>query len=142
MEKVAIINNIARIITESSTSSESDSDSEMEEILTILIKNRTNNIPRMRCKKYMDVVSQYTDKEFKSHFRYIFIIFVCTYFCVYLYVLLKYIYFRLHRNTFYFILDLIGPILERNGNSGRRTISSEKQLLVALWIMATPNSYR
>jgi len=75
MEKVAIINDIARIITESSTSSD-DSDSEMEEILRILIKNRTNNISRMRCKKYMDVVSQYTDKEFKSHFRYIFIIFV------------------------------------------------------------------
>jgi len=74
MEKVAIINNIARIITESSTSSD-DSDSEVEEILRILIKNRTSNIPRMR-KKYMDVVSQYTDKEFKSHFRYIFIIFV------------------------------------------------------------------
>jgi len=37
MEKVAIITNIARIITESSTSSESDSDSEMEEILTILL---------------------------------------------------------------------------------------------------------
>jgi len=76
MEKVAIINNFARIITESSTSSESDSDSEMEEILTILIKNRANNIPRMRCKKYMDVISQYTDKEFKSHFRYISTIFV------------------------------------------------------------------
>jgi len=75
MEKVAIINDIARIITESSTSSD-DSDSEMEEILRILIKNRTNNIPRMRCKKYMDVLSQYTDKEFKSQFRYIFIIFV------------------------------------------------------------------
>jgi len=75
MEKVAIINNIARIITDSSTSSESDSDSEMKEIL-ILIKDRTNYIPKMRCKKYMDAVFQYTDREFKSHFRYIFIIFV------------------------------------------------------------------
>lgn len=77
MEAAVISNNITRIIMESSSSSESDSDSDgMEEILTILMKDRTNYIPRMRCKRYVeDVVSQYTNKEFKNHFRYIFIIF-------------------------------------------------------------------
>lgn len=76
MEIAAVINNIAHIITES-TSSESNSDSdEMEEILTILTKDRSNYIPKMRCKRYVkDIVSRYTNKEFKSHFRYIFIIF-------------------------------------------------------------------
>lgn len=66
-----IITNITRIIMESSSSSESDSDSdEMENILMIIKGFGTNNIPRIRFNGYVeDVLYQYTDGDFKSHFR-------------------------------------------------------------------------
>lgn len=45
--------------------------------------------------------------------------------------------------TFEMILSLIGPALnETNTTIGRKPISAEKQLYIALWFMATPDSYR
>lgn len=45
--------------------------------------------------------------------------------------------------TFEIILTLIGPALNATGTAiGRKPISAEKQLLIALWFMATPDSYR
>ncbi|XP_011871036.1 PREDICTED: putative nuclease HARBI1 [Vollenhovia emeryi] len=44
--------------------------------------------------------------------------------------------------TFEIILTLIGPALNATGTEiGRKSISAEKQLLIALWFMATPDSY-
>lgn len=41
------------------------------------------------------------------------------------------------------ILSLIGPALNATGTTiGRKPISAEKQLYIALWFMATPDSYR
>jgi len=50
-------------------------------------------------------------------------------------------YIRMKRTTFHYILHIIKPLLLKSG-SGRKTISLEKQFLVAIWKMATPDSYR
>lgn len=46
--------------------------------------------------------------------------------------------------TFEVVLQLIGPGLRavNNASAGRKTISEEKQLCIAIWFMATPDSYR
>ncbi|XP_067207746.1 putative nuclease HARBI1 isoform X1 [Linepithema humile] len=47
------------------------------------------------------------------------------------------------RAVFTYVLNLIKPNLEKQSNRyGRCTISPDVQLLVALWTMATPDSYR
>ncbi|GAB1867408.1 Putative nuclease HARBI1 [Camponotus japonicus] len=62
------------------------------------------------------ILPSYTDVQFKSHFR-------------------------IKRTTFHYILHIIKPSLLKSG-SGRKTISPEKQFLVAIWKMVTPDSYR
>lgn len=45
--------------------------------------------------------------------------------------------------TFEMVLSLIGPALNATSiATGRKPISAEKQLYIALWFMATPDSYR
>lgn len=46
--------------------------------------------------------------------------------------------------TFEVVLQAIGPGLRaiNNASAGRKTIPEEKQLLIATWFMATPDSYR
>jgi len=47
------------------------------------------------------------------------------------------------RSTYKFLLELIQPELSRKDKRyGRYPISPEKQLLLAIWFMSTPNSYR
>jgi len=51
------------------------------------------------------------------------------------------------RDTFNFLLEIIKPELVKkenqyNGPSGRNTITPEKQLLITIWTLATPDSYR
>ncbi|XP_025263413.1 protein ANTAGONIST OF LIKE HETEROCHROMATIN PROTEIN 1-like, partial [Camponotus floridanus] len=48
----------------------------------------------------------------------------------------------MERNTFYFLLHLIGPQLENFPFIGREQINSTKQLLIAIYVLATPDSYR
>lgn len=48
----------------------------------------------------------------------------------------------MERNTFHFLLYLIGPKLENLSFRGREKFNAEKQLLIAFYILATPNSYR
>lgn len=51
--------------------------------------------------------------------------------------------FRMKRSTFQFLLELLRPNLCKQSNRfGRQPITPEKQLLIAIWMMATPNSYR
>lgn len=51
--------------------------------------------------------------------------------------------FRMKRNTFQYILDLVRPQLcKQSERFGREPIAPEKQLLIAIWTLATPNSYR
>lgn len=40
------------------------------------------------------------------------------------------------------ILRLLRPALNAINACGRKQISSEKQLMITLWFMATPDSYR
>lgn len=47
------------------------------------------------------------------------------------------------REVFTSLLTLIESKLQKKSKRyGRHTISPEKQLLIALWTMATPDSYR
>lgn len=48
----------------------------------------------------------------------------------------------MERNTFYFLLHLIGPKLENLPFIGREQINPTKQLLIAIYVLATPDSYR
>ncbi|XP_067217072.1 putative nuclease HARBI1 [Linepithema humile] len=74
---------------------------------------------RPRIKDYVEkIILNYTAEEFKSHFR-------------------------LWPTTFEFLLELIGPTLSATKSiSGRKPLAAQKQLLIALWMMATPDSYR
>ncbi|XP_011639411.2 uncharacterized protein LOC105428678 [Pogonomyrmex barbatus] len=50
---------------------------------------------------------------------------------------------RMFPETFEVVLQLIGPGLRViNTLPGRKPISAEKQLLIAIWFMSTPDSYR
>ena len=51
-------------------------------------------------------------------------------------------HFRISRQTFQFICDLVGPHLVRQDTNMRRAIPVEKRVAVALWRLATGNSYR
>lgn len=44
--------------------------------------------------------------------------------------------------TFEMIMQLIGPALSLTNTTGRKQISAEKQLLITLWFLTTPDSYR
>lgn len=67
-----------KIIFESSTSA-SSSDSDTEELLNIIINNNKNNRKVPKIKNYLErVVALYTDIEFKSHFRLVYIRYICT----------------------------------------------------------------
>ncbi|XP_011688470.1 PREDICTED: uncharacterized protein LOC105450370, partial [Wasmannia auropunctata] len=52
-------------------------------------------------------------------------------------------HFRMFPETFEIVLATSGPGLRAINNlSGRKQISERKQLLIAIWFMATPDSYR
>ncbi|XP_020296760.1 putative nuclease HARBI1 [Pseudomyrmex gracilis] len=112
---LALIFELLKFLIESDDFLEED---EADILPLLVIKETYYRIPRMRCQKYVENVSLYTDKEFQMHFRN-------------------------KRNTFQFLLELLRPNLcKRSNRFGRKPITPEKQLLVAIWMMATPNSYR
>ena len=51
-------------------------------------------------------------------------------------------HFCILRQTFQFVCNLVGPHLVRKDTNMRRPILVEKQVAVALWRLATGNSYR
>ena len=51
-------------------------------------------------------------------------------------------HFRISRHTFQFVCNLVGPHLLRQDTNMRRAIPVEKRVAVALWRLATGNSYR
>ena len=50
--------------------------------------------------------------------------------------------FRISRNTFRFIVRLVGPDLVKEDTNMRKALSVEKRIAVALWRLATGDSYR
>lgn len=48
----------------------------------------------------------------------------------------------MERNTFNFLLYLIGPKLNNIPFKGREKIDVTKQLLITIYVLATPDSYR
>ncbi|XP_011705603.1 PREDICTED: uncharacterized protein LOC105460810 [Wasmannia auropunctata] len=85
----------------------------------ILNKQRKKMDRRPRIEGFIEkIVPGYTAQEFKTHFR-------------------------LLPTTFDHVLQLIGPsLISTKSVAGRKPIPAEKQLLMALWMMATPDSYR
>ncbi|XP_067212784.1 putative nuclease HARBI1 [Linepithema humile] len=89
---------------------------EFKNVIMFLSK-RSIKRPINRLQGYVEnVIPCYNDEQFKSHFR-------------------------MKRATFNYILQIIKPTLLRS-RSGRKTISPEKQFFIAIWKMATPDSYR
>ncbi|KAM0736427.1 hypothetical protein ACS0PU_010388 [Formica fusca] len=113
--------NIIALITHTLIENIDDSsDSSEDELDTEILKelNGRTRVPRIRCKNYVEnIVSSYSDMEFKTHFR-------------------------MKRSTFIFLLELLTPHLTKSDKFDRHQITPEKQLLLSIWMMATPNSYR
>ncbi|KYN28349.1 Putative nuclease HARBI1 [Trachymyrmex cornetzi] len=103
-----------------SSSNDESEEKEVEDFITVVdlgLNRQSETQIRPRVKNYVErIVSNYTAEEFKMHFR-------------------------LFPATFEFLLELIGPILITS-LSGRKPVPVQKQLLLALWMMATPDSYR
>jgi len=66
IQKKLLFETILKLALESS---ESDSDSDLAEVTYNYYEQQIPRISKIRCKNYMDVVWQYTDLDFKSHFR-------------------------------------------------------------------------
>ncbi|KAB0790811.1 hypothetical protein PPYR_00025 [Photinus pyralis] len=110
--KIVVINNLLEIIDDSSSS-----DEELFAITANTRYKRKEATPRIE--NYVEnVVHLYGDSQFQSHFR-------------------------MQRRTFEVILELIADkIRERTVKPGRPAIPAEKQLLITLWVLGTPDSYR
>lgn len=110
---------LAQVREAFSSSSSDDEDDEIRELAEAIEERRGPQELRPRIEQYVErVVPRYSAEEFKSHFR-------------------------LYPATFEDVLSMVGPtIFPPNVTVGRKRIPARKQLLLALWHMATPDSYR
>ncbi|XP_020298879.1 putative nuclease HARBI1 isoform X2 [Pseudomyrmex gracilis] len=98
-----------------SSSSSEESEDDVEVINLLYMQEKKELVPRLL--NYVEVIlPQYNNAQFKSHFR-------------------------MQRSTFNYIFELLKNTLTRK-KPGCQTISPEKQLLIAIWKMSTPDSYR
>ncbi|KAJ1526584.1 hypothetical protein ONE63_008170 [Megalurothrips usitatus] len=108
---------LREIINMDSDSSSSDEELDvLERFLPDLLRvRRRRKVPRLE--NYVEeVMPRWTDIDFKSHFR-------------------------MSRETFEYVLGVIADRLRRR-EPGLPMISPEKQFLITIWRMATPDSYR
>ncbi|KAJ1528142.1 hypothetical protein ONE63_008056 [Megalurothrips usitatus] len=108
---------LREIINMDSYSSSSDEELDvLERFLPDLLRvRRRRKVPRLE--NYVEeVMPRWTDSDFKSHFR-------------------------MSRETFEYVLGVIADRLRRR-EPGLPMISPEKQFLITIWRMATPDSYR
>ncbi|XP_050065003.1 putative nuclease HARBI1 [Aphis gossypii] len=104
---------VGEVIFFSSSEENEEDDHDFELAAPFLTVN--NVIPRME--NYVEkIVPQFNDGQFKSHFRML-------------------------PKTFEFVLNIIVPKLVRK-KPGCPTIKPNKQFLIAIWKMVTPDSYR
>lgn len=52
------------------------------------------------------------------------------------------LFYSLRRVTFEYLLQILGPHLQSDNPFGTRQTDPRKQLLIALWFLGTPDSYR
>ncbi|XP_011343854.1 protein ANTAGONIST OF LIKE HETEROCHROMATIN PROTEIN 1-like isoform X2 [Ooceraea biroi] len=115
MEEYILIENMFESSTSSSSSESDDNNDALQNILNYN-RDERREVPKIR--NYLEyVVARYTNVEFKSHFR-------------------------MERNTFQFLLHLIGPNLDNPPFYGRKQIDATKQLLIGIYVLATSDSYR
>lgn len=57
-------------------------------------------------------------------------------------VLMIYFFYRMERNTFNFLVYLIGPKLDNIPFQRKKRIDVTKQILITIYVLATPDSYR
>ncbi|XP_034944927.1 putative nuclease HARBI1 [Chelonus insularis] len=94
-----------------------DSDSDDNDVLVSCFGGNQQGERIVRVLGYVEnIVPLMSDDTFKSHFR-------------------------VKRSTVNYLINLLGPDL-RNDNMGRDSIPVYKQVLLVLWTMATPDSYR
>ncbi|XP_011705164.1 PREDICTED: uncharacterized protein LOC105460420, partial [Wasmannia auropunctata] len=125
MDRRILLSNIIEIINENNSSSDDSSDDDMlVQVVNMIDGKRGPLILKPRIQNYVqNVVSVLTNADFKSHFR-------------------------MSRETFDWLLTIIGPQLEKKSNPnlqmipGRLPVNLETQLLITLWTLATPDSYR
>ncbi|KAJ8930625.1 hypothetical protein NQ314_016540 [Rhamnusium bicolor] len=105
----------AFVFNELLVSSDSSSDDDEDGLLEV----RGPVIGLRRIDNYIEnVVDRYSDKEFRENFR-------------------------MYRATFHHIVRLIHADISSNiTDTGRHTISSKSQLLIALWYFGSPDSFR
>jgi len=68
IQKRFLFETVLKLAFESSES-DSDSDSDLAEVTYNYYEQQIPRISKIHCKNYIDVVWQYTDLDFKSHFR-------------------------------------------------------------------------
>ncbi|XP_066603765.1 putative nuclease HARBI1 [Prorops nasuta] len=96
--------------------SSSSSSSEDEEDMFILDADDREEIPKIR-NYYQEVILAYNDFLFQKHYR-------------------------MNRQSFDLLLYFVGPELNKRTILGRERIDPVLQLLMAIYILATPDSYR
>nr|XP_034195060.1 putative nuclease HARBI1 [Osmia lignaria] len=88
----------------------------LEEMCLFLARPKLK--PILRLQNFAEkIIQNYNNQQFKDHFR-------------------------MSRSIFYYVLNIIKSSVTRSGKTGHKTISPEKQFLIAIWKMATPDSYR
>lgn len=102
----------------SSSSSSSSSDDEID-VIDLLVKHQERASRKPRKKEYLyKIIPGYSQEIFKCHFR-------------------------MYPETFDYVLSVVGPaLMDTKYNPGIKPIPAREQLLIAIWIMATPDSYR
>ncbi|CAI6374943.1 unnamed protein product [Macrosiphum euphorbiae] len=99
------------------SSSSDDSEDDSNELYEYVVQNLETKTAIPRLQNYVEtIVPQFNDGQLKSHFRML-------------------------PTTFEYVLTLIAPKLKRM-KPGYKSISPNKQFLIAIWKMATPDSYR
>ncbi|XP_066596578.1 putative nuclease HARBI1 [Prorops nasuta] len=115
-QKKIVLHAAAAVVVEEILSSSSSSDEE-NQIAEISLKLGRRLIV-YRIQNYVDsIVENFTKEQFKSNFR-------------------------MYPETFDFILNLLKPQLIRQINGGNQMIAPKTQLLLTLWRLGTPDSFR
>ncbi|KAJ0175613.1 hypothetical protein K1T71_008772 [Dendrolimus kikuchii] len=118
LNKMSLMRSIGYLLLHRGNDSEERNSSSSDEVWRIILEkgNTKKRDLRPRITQYKNVVDRYSDAEFKSHFR-------------------------LSRNIFNYLHKLIQKDLVRR-IAGCPTIPSRQQLMIAIWKVATMDSYR